>query len=375
MRDRRWTSVAAVGLAAMLALTACGSSSTDTDDTSEAGQVSHLSVDRNDGGAYMLSWDGADEATVFASTSVTDPSEDGREVATGDGTATVDGLDPIDRWYFEVATGDGAGDIASTRQFFLQGAHNVRDMGGFTTKDGRATAWGEVFRADSLTELTDDDDVALAAADVTTVVDYRGKSEIAKNGQDQLPESTKYVNLPVLDKNTEALSNAIQKALKTGNQQVMQDMLGDGKARQIGDEGFVGQLNSPKAMAAYGETLELIASSDGALMYHCTSGKDRTGMMSALLLGVLGVPDEAIIDDFVASNTYNREHNEKTYKYLSGKGVDISLIKPLMEQRPSQIKPVLDAVHNTYGGWDKFAHDVLGLDAQTLTQLRDKMLV
>ncbi|WP_182358553.1 tyrosine-protein phosphatase [Tomitella gaofuii] len=364
-----------MGLASMLALTACGSSSTDTDDASSSGQVSHLSVDRGDAGAYTLSWDGAGEATVFASTSVTDPSENGREVATGDGAATVDGLDPIDRWYFEASTGDGTGDIASTRQFFLQGAHNVRDMGGFTTKDGHTTAWGKVFRADSLTELTDEDDAALAAADVATVVDYRGKSEIAKNGQDQLPASTKYVNLPVLDKNTEALSNAIQKALKTGNQQVMQDMLGDGKARQIGDEGFVDQLNSPKAMAAYGKTLELIANSDGALMYHCTSGKDRTGMMSALLLGILGVSDEAIIDDFVASNTYNREHNEKTYKYLEGKGVDISLVKPLMEQRPSQIKPVLDAVHNTYGGWDKFAHDVLGLDSQTLTQLRDKMLV
>ncbi|WP_182348572.1 tyrosine-protein phosphatase [Tomitella gaofuii] len=86
------------------------------------------------------------------------------------------------------------------------------------------------------------------------------------------------------------------------------------------------------------------------------------------------MPDEAIIDDFVASNTYNREHNEKTYKYLESKGVNISLVEPLMEQRPSQIKPVLDAVHNTYGGWDTFAHDVLGLDSQTLALLRDKML-
>lgn len=92
-------------------------------------------------------------------------------------------------------------------------------------------------------------------------------------------------------------------------------------------------------------------------------------MMSAILLGVLGVDDDTIVDDFVASKTYNHQHNEKIYAYLKSKGVDVGLIEPLMEQRPSEIKPVVAAVHDDYGGWDEFAHNQLGLDDAALSKL------
>lgn len=134
------------------------------------------------------------------------------------------------------------------------------------------------------------------------------------------------------------------------------------------------QLDQPETMAGYADTMRLIADSDGALVYHCTAGKDRTGMMTALLLGLLGVPDDTIVDDFVLSNEFNREHNEETYAFLASKGVDIDLIRPLTEQSASKIQPVLDAVNNEYGGWDGFATTVLGLDGDTVTKLRDTLL-
>lgn len=264
--------------------------------------------------------------------------------------------------------------VASTRHFALEGADNVRDIGGYTTSDGETVAWGRVFRADSLDSLTPDDQRAVEDANVGTVVDFRGEDEIAKSGADQVPESVDVVNIPLLDESTQALSEAIQSAMTTGDPAVMQEMLGDGKAERIGDEGFVVQLDQPETMAGYADTMRLIADSDGALVYHCTAGKDRTGMMTALLLGLLGVPDETIVDDFVLSNEFNREHNEQTYAFLASKGVDIELIRPLTEQSASKIQPVLDAVHNEYGGWDEFATTVLGLDADTVTGLRDTLL-
>lgn len=182
------------------------------------------------------------------------------------------------------------------------------------------------------------------------------------------------MRIPVLDDNTQALSAALQSALADGDPGKLDDLLGGGKAKRLGDEGFTKQLANPETMAGYGKTLSLIANDDGALLYHCSSGKDRTGMMSAILLGVLGVDDQTIIDDFVASNKYNQKHNEETYAYLKDKGVDVELIKPLMEQRPSEIKPVLEAIRTEYGGWDEFAHNELGLADATLAKLRDRML-
>ena len=368
MKSGFTATTAAVGVIATLTLTACGT-------TPSAPAAFGLTVESMSAGDFALTWSGAEKATVFASTSAADPSSTGEEVADVDGrSAEVTDLDPVLRWYFEARNGDNGGTVASTRQFTLQGAHNVRDIGGYRTADGQSIAWGKVFRGDTLTDLTADDLRAVEGANVGTVVDFRSADEIARSGADKLPAGVELVNTPLLDENTQALSEAIQSAMTTGDGAAMEATLGGGKAMRIADESFVNQLGKPDTMAGYGETLRLIADSGKAVIYHCTAGKDRTGMMTALLLGLLGVPDETIVEDFVASNTYNREHNDKTYAFLAGKGVDIELIRPLMEQSAGMIQPVLDAVHNEYGGWDEFAKTVLGLDTATLTKLRDSML-
>lgn len=368
MKSGFTATTAAFGLAAALTLTAC-------DTTPSASAPTGLTVESTSAGDFDLTWNGAGKATIFASTSAADPSATGDEVADIDGrSAEITDLDPVMRWYFEARNGDDDGTVASTRQFALQGAHNVRDIGGYRTADGRSVAWGRVFRGDSLADLTADDRRAVEGANVGTVVDFRGEDEIAKSGADQVPAGGELVSIPLLDDNTQALSEAIQSAMTTGDGAAMEATLGGGKAMRIADESFVNQLGKPGTMAGYAETLRLIAGSDKAVIYHCTAGKDRTGMMTALLLGLLGVPDETIVADFVLSNTYNREHNDKTYAFLSGKGVDIELIRPLMEQSAGMIQPVLDAVHNKYGSWDEFAKTVLGLDTGTLTKLRDSLL-
>lgn len=266
------------------------------------------------------------------------------------------------------ATGDSA------RQIVLEGAINVRELGGYATQDGRSVAWGKAFRAGDLSGLTPADVEKLQAAGIATVVDFRGADEIAKDGSAPVPETIELVNIPVLDETTQALAEALTGVLRGGDPAVVEEMLGDGESQRIKDESFVAQLDQPATMAAYARTLELIAERPGALVFHCTAGKDRTGMMSAILLGLLGVPDHTIVDDFVLSNEYLAEHYAGTYAFLESKGVDVELIRPLTEQSPSNIQPVLDAVHNQYGGWDAFATDVMGLDADTLDALRVKLL-
>lgn len=261
-----------------------------------------------------------------------------------------------------------------SRHIELEGANNVRDMGGYETKDGRTVVWGKVFRADDLSGLTPEDERVFEELDVQTIVDFRGADEVEKDGSAPVPDTIEVVNIPVLDESTQALAEALTGVMRGGDPAVVEEMLGGGQAQQIKDESFVAQIDQPEAMAGYGQTLELIAEAPGALSYHCTAGKDRTGMMSAVLLGVLGVPDEVIIEDFVLSNEYLADHYSKTYAFLEEQGVDVELIRPLTEQSASNIQPVLDVVNNEYGGWDAFATEALGVSPQTLDALRSSLL-
>lgn len=273
-------------------------------------------------------------------------------------------------------SGDSAdkGTTEHTRHVQLEGASNVRDLGGYATEDGRTVAWGKVYRADDLSGLTPADVEKLETAGLETIVDFRGEDEIEEDGSAPVPESIDVVHLPVLDETTQTLAEALTGVMRGGDPAVVEEMLGDGEAQRIKDQSFVAQLDQPEAMAGYGQTLELIADNPGALSYHCTAGKDRTGMMSALLLGILGVSDEVIIEDFELSNEYLADHYAQTYALLEEQGVDVELIRPLTEQHASNIQPVLDAVHDEYGGWYAFATEGMGVDQETLDELREKLL-
>ena len=342
----------------------------------DADRMENLAVVADGPGRYSLTWDDADDTTIYAATSAENPAEDGEEVARdAAGSAEVDGLDPGLRWYFEVQNADGSGTVAATRHVALEGTNNVRDMGGYTTEDGRTVRWGKAFRADDLSDLTPEAADKLEAADMRTVVDFRGADEVAADGSAPVSPGTEVVHVPVLDEATQTLAEALTEVMRGGDPAVVEEMLGGGESQRIKDESFVAQLEQPEAMSGYAETLQVLADSPGAVMYHCTAGKDRTGMMSAFLLGILGVPDETIVEDFVLSNQYLEDHYAQTYALLDSRGVDVDLIRPLTEQSASNIQPVLDAVNDEHGGWDAFATDVLGLDPDTVDELRDSFLV
>lgn len=259
------------------------------------------------------------------------------------------------------------------RELALEGSDNTRDIGGYTTNSGKTVRWNKVFRSDSLNEVTEKDRDTLAKKNIDTVVDFRGAKEIAEDGADRVPESTHLVHAPMLGTKNHELAETITTALESGNPDTIEDALGDGEAAKRNKEMYADLLSSQDALDGYGETLRSIADSDHAVLYNCTDGKDRTGVMTAVLLGVLGVPDETITKDFVLSNEYNADANKQTYDHLEKQGADPNLIRPLTEQHRGDIEPLLDEVDNT-GGWTEFARKELGLSKTTLTHLRTKLL-
>jgi len=163
----------------------------------------------------------------------------------------------------------------------LEGCLNFRDLGGYPTFDGRRVRWRLVFRSDALHHLS--------AADVTrvrdelriaAVVDLRSSAELRTEGRGRLAgEAIAFHHLPLFDGNA---------ARPEGWAAV--DTLADRYT-----------LLAEFAKAPIVRVVDLLAAAEGPVVYHCAAGKDRTGVISAVLLGLLGVPDEVVIADYAAT--------------------------------------------------------------------------
>ena len=160
---------------------------------------------------------------------------------------------------------------------------NFRDLGGYPTDDGRSVRWGRLFRADDLSRLGDDDRERFAALGIRTVVDLRRPNEVDEDGRIPAFDGVSYQHVHL-----EHRLWPPQEFADTGERVAY---VVD-RYRELRDE----------ATEGLGEALRLIADPDAApLVFHCIAGKDRTGVVSALTLSLLGVPDQVIAEDYELS--------------------------------------------------------------------------
>jgi protein-tyrosine phosphatase len=233
----------------------------------------------------------------------------------------------------------------------LTGAKNFRDVGGYATVDGHTVRTGVVYRSNKLSELTDDDLESLAGLGVTTDVDLRNIIE-RHDEPDRVPTGARYQVADVLslahglhfhDNATVTLAKALAAGLLNGS-----GNLGQSIAYPFMVD-FVG------ADHAFGDLLRAIAAQDsGAIVFHCTAGKDRTGWSTAVLLSLLGVPRATVESDYLLSND----------KLGDPDAVELSWLRA-----------AFDEVDHLYGSMDAYARQGLGLDDATIDALRARLLV
>lgn len=178
------------------------------------------------------------------------------------------------------------------RRVRLTTSQNFRDLGGYRTASGATVRWGVLYRADTLSRIDHDDTRTLVGLGLKTVIDLRAPSEIVRDGRAQALDDhdVRYYHLPTID---DVMSAAPATA--------------DGRRRTPG-ESYVHMASiSGRALAA---AVSVLAGADALpAVFHCTAGKDRTGMLAALILSSLGVDDDTIADDYVLT-THAREARE-----------------------------------------------------------------
>jgi protein tyrosine/serine phosphatase len=180
-------------------------------------------------------------------------------------------------------------EAALARRLAWDACYNVRDLGGYPTGDGGRTRWRAVLRADNLCRLTPAGREALVAYGVRTIIDLRNPRELAIDphpfgGVDLIDGRPAYLHLPLEDE-TDADARALIDAAETVP--------------------AIYHVLLDRNQARIGAIVEAIAAApDGPVLIHCHAGKDRTGLMSALLLTLAGASHQIIAEDYALSDEY-----------------------------------------------------------------------
>lgn len=239
------------------------------------------------------------------------------------------------------------------RHLNLEGASNFRDLGGYRTRDGRLVRWRQIFRSNHLGHLTAADTDIVRAVGLRSAFDLRGIEEgmAAACG---LQEITVHP-LPI----EPTVVAALRAQLAAGS-------LSSADAREIMRESYRSyvRLNTHSFRALFAHLLQDRA----PLVIHCTAGKDRTGFACALVLHVLGVPDDVIAEDYLLTNRF--------YRLDPAFGTDLpgDVRDAIGSVEASYLASAFAAIHADYGGLEVYLTDGLGLGESERANLRERYL-
>lgn len=265
--------------------------------------------------------------------------------------------------YVIVTSDDREPIVFGERVLPLEQASNFRDVGGYTTKDGQSVKWGKVYRSGAMPLLTEDDYHYIDQLGLDSIVDFRSLEE-------------REVTPNMVDDRTGALFIA--------NDYSMAPMMAAYRKRQ-GENTYSGM--EAYLRPQYRSVFKRILADDGAVLYHCSAGQDRTGVATALLYDVLGVDRETIVKDYHLSTELRKTEwempdiNPEDYPgnfivqyYVAARQANEGP-KPLYTPSgESHLVQFFDYIDAEYGSSEGYLKQVLALSDADIAKLRELML-
>ncbi|MFD0275466.1 tyrosine-protein phosphatase [Kitasatospora sp. NPDC127111] len=240
-----------------------------------------------------------------------------------------------------------------TRHLAFDGLCNFRDLGGYPAADGRSTRWGWLYRSDALGKLSSPADLErFGALGIGTVIDLRYPWEIARRGRVPELDGVAYHNLSIEHRPYDQAE--IDPELDPWR------YLAD-RFAEVAEDGVV----------EIREVLELIAAADRPVVFHCASGKDRTGLIAALVLTLVGVGEDDVAADFALTELATPHLVAAWHAANPGR----ALRWPGFGRAPEEvIRHVLADLTRAHGSVRGYATGALGLDERLIDELRGRLL-
>jgi protein-tyrosine phosphatase len=239
------------------------------------------------------------------------------------------------------------------RRIALDGCLNFRDLGGYPSADGRLVRWRTLFRSDTITEMSAADVARLRdELSIGEVIDLRSSAELEREGRGRLAaEPVRFHHVPLIE------SDATMRRMRDAGISLAERYLA--LAEETGER--------------ISRILTVVAEAEGPVLYHCAAGKDRTGLVSAVLLGVLGVAEAVIALDYAASETTLEAIIERLMRQEGYRQMIEALPPDTRRAGRETMEEFLAVLTRRYGSVEGYTR-AAGVSAATLAALRERLL-
>lgn len=227
----------------------------------------------------------------------------------------------------------------------MENAYNVRELGGYATKKGSITSYHQFLRSENLSDLTQEDKQFLIDYGLGAIIDLRSREEaLIYPNPFRGNELVKYINCPLITDGVLDLRAVKEKGFDPGE--------------------FYVKLVEYKEMV-YNIFHFILDNLDSCILFHCQAGKDRTGVLAMLLMGLSGVSKEDIIANYEVTHTYLKEN----VKLRLDEGLE-----ELEFSKPQWIERAYDHIIEHYGSF-KVYFMAVGLTKKEIKKIRKKLII
>lgn len=264
----------------------------------------------------------------------------------------------------------------STQTLKLEGVINARELGGYVLPDGSRIKPGMLMRGGSLAKASDADMEKLKDLNLAHIFDFRTKDEV-HIAPDREVEGAEYHWLPAIDP-------ATIERVETGDEKMFADlnyfMVNFGNHPQLKHMArimYSSLVTSEYTQLQYATFLQFVAKSEGSVYWHCSQGKDRTGLGAAFLLSALGADRKLIMEDYIISNEFYKADVDSIIEQQKAKGwgeAEFNVVRTFVGVNPVYFEQALDIIEEDYGSMDSYLRNELCLTEDDIQLMRSKYL-
>lgn len=261
----------------------------------------------------------------------------------------------------------------------LENVINARELGGFETADGHRVRRGLLLRGAGLASASDGDLLRLKEVyRLRRIFDFRMESEVLQ-APDRGVDGAEYCWLPAMDPKTcESFNSYIAEGGFTGIEDVVRRGCSFPSVQQAARTLYTSLVESEYTQDQYAKFMRgVLDTADGAVYWHCTQGKDRTGLASAFILSALGADRETVLEDYDISNEFYRDDVAKLTEVVMASGggeEEVEVVKTFIGANKRYFAAALDRIDELYGSMDEFLSSRLGVSTEDRKVLRLRYL-